>query len=183
MLKKLLSIFLLALLLFNIAGYRLVFALLENKATEQLDAAIDTGNYSEEDLIEIRVPLNMPYQDRLTEFERHYGEVIVDGKVYTYVKMKVDRDMLVLKCIPNIGRQQIKNDANNLVKSSSGQDMENTGKKHGSSFSKVFSFDYDDKSASWNLQPNEMPKNLFGKDFAAALLDVLIKIPHQPPRC
>lgn len=170
-------------MLFNIAGYRFVFIFLENKATEQLDAAIDTGNYADEDLIEIRVPLNMPYQDRLTEFERHYGEITVDGNVYTYVKMKVDRDMLVLKCMPNSQKQQIKNTANNLVKANSGQDMEHNGKKQISSFSKVFSSDYDDKNASWSLPQNEMPRQLCNTNYVAALHDGLIKIPHQPPQC
>lgn len=171
-------------MLFNIAGYRLVFTFLENKATEQLNAAIDGGHYSDDNLIEIRVPLNMPYQDRFTEFERHYGEITVEGKVYTYVKMKIDRDMLVLKCMANSGRQLVKADANKLVRANSAQDMEHTGKKQSSSsFCKVFSSDYDDKNWSFDLQQNEIPNKLYETDHATQLHDVLIKIPHQPPQC
>jgi hypothetical protein len=170
-------------MLFNIAGYRYVFSFLENKATENFDAAIDTGNYSDDNLIEIRVPLNMPYQDRLTGFERHYGEVTVEGKVYTYVKMKIDKDVMILKCIPNYIRQQIKNTVNNLARSNSAQDMDNTGKKHNTSFNKVFSSDYDNKNHFCVLPENGSMVKSDYPVHTTAIQEVLMSPPHQPPRC
>ena len=135
-LKKLAAIFLLSLMLFNMIGYRFVFTMLDNVASHKQDAKIDAGNYNEANLVEISIPLNMPYQDRVTEFERQYGEITVDGIVYTYVKMKIDHSLLILKCIPDVNRQQIKNSENNLAKANSSQDMNNSGKKHPVSFSK-----------------------------------------------
>lgn len=170
-------------MLFNMAGYQVVFSILDNMATQKLDARLDAGDYTEESLVEIRVPLNMPYQDRVTAFERHYGEITIEGKAYTYVKMRIDKDMLVLKCIANSGKQQLKNTTDNLVKSNTGQDMENTGKKNTASPNKVFSNDYDDKNHCWVLPIKESLSTLYFPDHSTPLQDVLIKIPHQPPEC
>jgi hypothetical protein len=73
--KKLAAICLLALLLFNVAGYRVLFSLLEQKATTRLENKIDAGNYSESQLVEIKIPLSMPYYSD-KDYESVYGETI-----------------------------------------------------------------------------------------------------------
>lgn len=170
-------------MLFNMVGYRFVFTMLDNIASEKQDARIDAGDYNEAYLIEIKVPLNMPYQERVTEFERHYGEITVDGVVYTYVKMKVDHNELILKCIPDLSRQQIKNSENSLAKANSSQDMENTGKKHHTSFSKNVISDYDNKNQTFDLPQNKLVVQLNYPDFTTSVLKASIAPPHQPPRC
>jgi hypothetical protein len=170
-------------MLFNVAGYRLVVSLLADKATHKLDALIDAGNYDDASLIEIKIPLSMPYQDRQTDFERHYGEITVEGKVYAYVKMKIDGDQLVLKCLPNSKKQSIKTAADNLAKVNSNQDMEQQGKKHSISFTKVFSSDYDDKNQVFVLQGNGILNKAQYFNYTASLLHVMIQVPHQPPKC
>ena len=170
-------------MLFNMVGYRFVFTMLDNVAAQNQDAIIDAGNYNEANLIEVRVPLNMPYQERVTEFERHYGEMIVDGVVYTYVKMKVEHHELILKCIPDVNRQQIKNSENNLTKANSSQGMENNGKKHNNSFSKNTISDYDNKDQTYILQANKLIVLLSYPDYTTSILKASIAPPHQPPRC
>lgn len=88
-------------LLFNWVGYRLLLNHLQQKADHQLETRIDRHHYDETQLVELRVALNMPYQTAWTEFERHYGEIEIDGKHYTYVKRKIENGYLVLKCIAN----------------------------------------------------------------------------------
>jgi hypothetical protein len=170
-------------MLFNMVGYRFVFTVLDNIASEKQDARIDEGDYDEASLIEIKVPLNMPYQQRFTEFERHYGEITINGIVYTYVKMKVDDNMLVLKCIPDFSRQQIKNSENNLAKSNSNQDMENNGKKHNNSFGKNLISDYDNTNQLYDLSKNALVIKINYADFTTPLTGTTITPPHQPPRC
>jgi hypothetical protein len=164
-------------------GYRFVFTMLDNIASQKQDAKIDAGDYNEANLIEIKVPLNMPYQQRFTEFERHYGEITVDGVVYTYVKMKVDDNMLILKCIPDLNRQQIKNSENSLAKANSNQDMENNGKKHNPSFSKNVISDYDNTNQLYDLTQNTVVIKINHTDFTTPVLTASIAPPHQPPRC
>lgn len=170
-------------MLFNMVGYRFVFTMLDNVASEKQNAKLDAGDYDEANLIEIKVPLNMPYQERVTEFERQYGEITVDGVIYTYVKMKVDNNQLILKCIPDVNRQQIKNSENNLAKANSSQDMDNNGKKHPVSFSKNVTSDYDNKNQVYDLSQKilSIKKNYPG--FTTSILKASIAIPHQPPRC
>ena len=182
-LKKLAAIFLLSLMLFNIVGYRFVFTLLDNAAAKKQDAKIDAGYYNEANLVEISIPLNMPYQNRVTEFERHYGEITVDGVVYTYVKMKVDHNLLILKCIADVNRQQIKNNENSLAKANSSQDMDNNGKKQPTTFSKNVLTDYDNKNQSFNLLANSILIKTSYPDFSTSILKTFIAMPLQPPRC
>jgi hypothetical protein len=164
-------------------GYRFVFTMLDNVASQKQDAKIDAGNYNEANLVEISIPLNMPYQDRVTEFERHYGEITVDGVVYTYVKMKVDHNLLILKCIPDLNRQQIKNSENSLAKANSSQDMDNTGKKQHTTFSKNVISDYDNKNQRFDLSNNTVVIKISYPDFTTSVIKASIAIPHQPPRC
>jgi hypothetical protein len=100
-LKKLASILLLAILLFNWVGYRLVTSVLEEQADAQLQSKVEENNYNDQDLVEIRVPLNLPYQTDWKEFQSYDGEIKVHGVDYRYVKRKVEKGELVLLCIPN----------------------------------------------------------------------------------
>jgi hypothetical protein len=113
------------LLLFNWFGYKLVLNYLQQEADMQLEVRIDADDYDESQLLEIRVPLNMPYQPSSMEYERHYGEIEIDGKSYTYVKRKIEAGCLVLKCLPNLQRELIKNTANEFYKAINGIDQEN----------------------------------------------------------
>jgi hypothetical protein len=170
-------------MLFNMVGYRFVLAVMDNMATQKLDAKLDAGEYAEENLIEIKVPLNMPYQNRVTEFERHYGEITIEGKAYTYVKMRIDKDMLVLKCIANSGKELLKNTSDNLAKANSSQDMENNGKKHNTSFSKNISSDYDNCNQFYNLSQNIIVVEIKHTGFASPVCNASIAPIYQPPRC
>lgn len=113
------------LLLFNWFGYRLALDYFQQQSDLRLETRIDANNYDESQLIEIRVPLNMPYQNRWTEYERHYGEIEIDGNHYSYVKRKIAGDYLVLKCIPNSLKDVIKNAGDRQFQASSGTDQEN----------------------------------------------------------
>ena len=55
------SILLLAILSFNWAGYQLLSGLLEQNADKDLEASINSASYDEHELVEMRVPLNVPY--------------------------------------------------------------------------------------------------------------------------
>ena len=80
--KKLAAILLIVILFFNWYGYRIVTNILAKDADKQLEVQLDNNDYDESQLIEVRVALNMPYQNDQSDFERHYGEMEVDGKYY-----------------------------------------------------------------------------------------------------
>jgi hypothetical protein len=114
-LKKLAAIFILCILLFNIVGYRWMFTCLENAATAKLEQTIDAGNFSDDQLVEIKVPLNMPYYSD-KDYEPAYGETEWNGQHYRYVKRKVSGNTLYLLCIQNPDKNKILSEKNNFTK-------------------------------------------------------------------
>lgn len=108
-LRYFVAILLLVVHLFNAGGYRLVFDQMEDAAAERMISRIDRQWYDDKDLLEIRVPVNLPYQTNSTDFERIDGEVSLNGVHYNYVKRKLYNDTLILLCIPNTEKTKVFN--------------------------------------------------------------------------
>jgi len=104
--KKIVAILLLFIMLFNLAGYRWIFSAIENKATAKLEQRISSANYNEEQLVEVQIPLNMPYYSD-KDYENVYGETDWNGHHYRYVKRKVSGNILHLLCLPNTEKNNI----------------------------------------------------------------------------
>jgi len=104
--KKIVAILLLFIMLFNLIGYRWLFNSIENTATAKLEQRISAGNYSDEQLVEIQIPLNMPYYSD-KGYENVYGEADWNGDHYRYVKRKVTGNTLYLLCLPNTEKNSI----------------------------------------------------------------------------
>ena len=116
-LKKTAAILLLCLMFFNLVGYRWFFSVIENNATTKLEQKISTGNYNEDQLVEIKIPLNMPYYSD-KDYEEVYGETDWNGEHYRYVKRKVSGNTLYLLCLPdkeNTSIAKVKNDYTKAV--------------------------------------------------------------------
>jgi hypothetical protein len=107
--RKILAILLLGVHLFNLGGYRLVFSNLESKMGTQMVAKLDRSDYDDKDLIEVKVPVNLPYQTNWQDFERYDGEIQIAGVHYNYVKRKLQNDTLILMCIPNTDKMKLFN--------------------------------------------------------------------------
>jgi hypothetical protein len=107
-LRKPAAIFLLFILLFNVIGYRAWFYYAEKKSDRQLEAQLDKDQYNEADLVVLKVPLNIPYQLDKSQFERVDGEIVLNGKIYKYVKRKVSEGNLILLCIPDAHKMNLK---------------------------------------------------------------------------
>lgn len=116
MLKKLTVISLIALLVFNWYGYRLLINYFENEASIHLQAKLDKDQYDESSLIQLRVPLNMPYITDWDQFENYEGETEINGIHYKYVKRKIEKGELVLLCIPNQQKTQLQTASHNFFK-------------------------------------------------------------------
>jgi len=79
-----------------------------------LEARLDKNAYDESSLIEIKVPLYIPYQTDFREFQRCDGEIVLKGVHYKYVKRKVQDGVLILKCIRNESQSRIASARNEL---------------------------------------------------------------------
>jgi hypothetical protein len=114
--RKIAAILLLAILTFNWFGYRLVISYLQNEANRQLESKLDVDEYDAAQLIELKIPLHMPYQSNRSDFERVDGEVEIDGVHYKYVKRKVVDGTLILLCLPNEQKMKIESAKINFLK-------------------------------------------------------------------
>jgi hypothetical protein len=130
-LKKIASILLLALLLFNWCGYRWVINIVQQQSDTRLEARLDRNDYDESQLIEISIPVNLPYQTDWADFERFDGEIEVNGIHYKYVKRKIQDGQLILKCIPNQAKQQLETAKGDLFKMTNDVQQDNAAKKSG----------------------------------------------------
>ncbi|MBI3137673.1 MAG: hypothetical protein HYZ15_03730 [Sphingobacteriales bacterium] len=183
--RKTLAIFFSFALLFSAGGYYPLISVLQQQADRKLESLLDQDIYEEDNLVEVRVPLNMPYQQRYTEYERHYGNIEIDGSSYTYVKKKIDGDVVIFQCIPNQSRQQLKDMRYDLTRStaSAGPAENGASKQHPSTPVKSNLGDFDDQLIFPALQPVPVIAVTVTMDLSVYLPDSFGKVPHAPPKC
>ena len=115
--KKIAAILLLSILVFNTWGYRWMIYYLEEKATVRLEQKLESGDYDEAMLVEVKIPLQLPYYTNWSHYERHYGETEWNGQNYQYVKRKLYNDTLYLLCIPHTEKNNIQTAAADIFRS------------------------------------------------------------------
>jgi hypothetical protein len=107
-LKKGAALFLIILFSFNLFGYLLVVDYLQQRATKELEARLDNNQYDDSGLIELKIPVDIPYQTDWSLYQRYDGEVEIGGMLYKFVKRKLSGDTLYLMCIPNTKKMHLK---------------------------------------------------------------------------
>ena len=100
-LRKLIAFILISLLAFNWFGYKMIIEYLENKSDDAFQAKLDRQDYDPTDLLEVKVPLNVPYIADSKDFEDYNGETTINGSHYRFVKRKLVNNELILLCIPD----------------------------------------------------------------------------------
>jgi hypothetical protein len=100
-LKKLVSLLLLAMLLFNTGGYYVMFWALRYQADTELQQQLDANDYPESEAFLIEIPITLPYQMNSNDFERLTGEFEHNGEFYQLIKQKLENDTLKIVCIKN----------------------------------------------------------------------------------
>lgn len=97
--KKVLSILLLVVFLFNVGGYYIVFWGLRFQKDKQLSSRLDANLYDPGETIELKIPITLPYPVQSEEFQRVDGRFERDGQFYKLVKHKLQDDTLHIICI------------------------------------------------------------------------------------
>lgn len=105
--KKIGSILFLLVLVFNFCGYKWVLSYMEKQSSTRLEQKLDAGNYDETELVEVKIPLNLPYYTDWVEYETFHGETEYKGEVYQFVKRKISADTLYLLCIPHTEKNDL----------------------------------------------------------------------------
>ncbi|MBO9683932.1 MAG: hypothetical protein J7502_14915 [Flavisolibacter sp.] len=114
--KRLAAIVFFAILLFNFYGYRLVISCMQANSDAWLEQKVDKNEYDHEQLISIKIKLDLPYYSSSPEYQRAYGSVILNGTSYQYVKRRVYKDTLELLCLANDAKTKIQSVKNEFTK-------------------------------------------------------------------
>jgi hypothetical protein len=182
--RKIAAILLLLIFVFNLFGYKLFVSYMVSNANQSLEAAIDKNSYSEDQLISIKKPINLPYYNNTNNFTRAYGEVEMNGVLYQYVKSRICNDSLEMLCIPNTSKQQLLNAKDDFAQASfdlqKGANKKATGSGKMASFIKLFS-EYE-KHTGWDITTSYTYTALQNTSFYNANSGVLHKATiEQPP--
>lgn len=68
---------------------------------------ISKGLYKPDELVEIKIPVNLPDIQEQTDFQGVSGQVKLKDNDYNYVAMKMTRDTMFLMCIPNYEKTRL----------------------------------------------------------------------------
>lgn len=183
--KKIAALFFITLFLFNMFGYRLLVEYMQQKVSAQLEARIDNNLYNESQLIELKVPIHLPYQTNWSAYQRYDGEIEIDGMIYKYVKRKVANDTLYLMCIPNTKKMHLETAKNDFFKITNDLTQNDNSKK--SDNSKTLSFknlqgEFDEYSfVLKTIIPVENARNFLLTLNSRNLLSSPHISPEQPP--
>ena len=182
--RQLTAISLILIFLFNLAGYRALLQFWEVQENTKLEAKLDQQQYDEKDLVEVKIPINLPYHSNWNNFERYDGEIDIDGVHYKYVKRRIFNDSLVLLCIPNeiktkIGtaRDEFFSLVNDLQK-----DAGNSKSSHPSLAFQFSTGDYiGQQTEDWSIAAINNVISYGTVASACTLLSISLSSPWQPP--
>jgi hypothetical protein len=155
--RKISSILLLGVLLFNWCGYRILGCYLERQAVSSLESSLNNQKFDESKLISFKIPAKyISFYSNATHFERIDGQIEIDGIQYSYVKRRLFNDSIEVLCIANDKSTQ-------LIKSNCEffklvNDIQHTGQEKKSGSNKNFTVDDYQVTDLWVMN------NLFYKE-------------------
>jgi len=126
-LRKAFAIFFLSLFLFNVAGYYVVFWVLQFQYDLKIASIIQSGSYQEDETLEFKIPMTLPYPLQPRDFERISGKFEYQGEYYELVKQKLEKDPVHVVCLKNQDKQHLVSTMTNYVKLSN--DLPGTAQK------------------------------------------------------
>lgn len=136
-LKKSLTLFLLALFVLNVVGYYVVLVGLRMQTSERFRESIDRETVGAE--LTFRIPLAIPYAVDANEYSPVQGEFEYQGEVFQLVKQKHLHDTLFIVCIRDHQSKKINQALADYVKTFSDKPA---GEKQNSKPLQIFSKDF-----------------------------------------
>lgn len=99
--RKLISLLLILVLAINWLGFDLVVTIMNHTITASTQRHINEGKYDRNDLIEIKVAVDLPYTTDWSEFQQANGSFVLNGIAYNFVEQKFEKGFMIYHCLPN----------------------------------------------------------------------------------
>lgn len=162
-------------------GYSLVFGYFIHQSDQQFALLADQNQYREAELLQISIPLHLPYMQNSSGFERIEGSIENNGTHYNYVKRRVFNDTLYIMCLPNRQKTQLAKAKSNYAGevndfAANKKQKEPTAKKA------CFSAEYSNVVTRYNFSPPAAIINTPGYRLTVNLGTIAIEIPEHPPQ-
>jgi len=98
--KRIFSIVMLFIFLFNGIGYYGLFYLTRQRLHTDIVRKLDAGNYTDSQTVTLKIPFALPYQlSADAGYERVNGDFEYQGEFYKLVKQRLANDTLYIVCI------------------------------------------------------------------------------------
>jgi hypothetical protein len=107
--KKLVAISLLCLHLFSLYGHIVLYEYFVYQSDRHFNEQISMNKYAVDDLVSVKVPVNMPTIDDWKDYAYISGQIKFKDNSYNYVKLKMTKDTIYLMCIPNYKKTKLLN--------------------------------------------------------------------------
>lgn len=156
---------------------------MQHTADIQLEARLDKNLYDESQLIELKIPIDLPYQTSWSAFERYDGEIELNGTLYKYVERKLSNDTLYLKCLPNTKKMHLETAKDDFFKNTNDVATNNSKKSDNSKtlvFKKITG-EYDQHNFLYNSNVTQRTSHAFGIYISRNLISAPHISPEQPP--
>jgi hypothetical protein len=141
----------LAILLFNSVGYRVLTHYLQQEADSRTQAMINAGEFRPSNLVELSVPLDLPYTTSWTGWEHFEGDIEIDGIHYRYVERKLEAGRMYVRCLPNTQKIQVLTARDEFSKLVNSFNKQTESKRSAPVFVSNYLGDYDDAFDQWHL--------------------------------
>jgi hypothetical protein len=182
--KRMATIPILIILLFNWVGYQLYTSIEENRVNNGLIEKLDKDEFSSSDLISIKIPApHLSGYENERDFERVNGQVEIKGIVYNYVKWRFVNGSIELLCIPNRQVNLLRSAKENFFRlvSDIQNDQARKNSQHGSSY-KNLNGEYFSESDFSISDFKGLSSGLFIDYYAFSLPDAFPGLVDQPPK-
>lgn len=161
--------------------YSFVFQYFISLSDKDAVIRIDKTVYKDAELVEIAIPLNMPYMQSQDEYERCDGSIEFNGTHYNYVKRKVSNDTLHLLCLPNAQKTQLYATKIDYTKQLSDAPSGKKGSDQSTTKSTFFN-DYSCQSIEYNFNNSNILVNLYSSTTNSFLPSCFIETAGKPPQ-
>jgi len=156
---------------------------MEQKATTRLEQKLDAGKYDASQLVEVKIPLNLPYYSDWSDYQTYYGQVELNGQNYQYVKRKVVGDTLYLLCIAHVEKNNIQLAKADYFKVMNNIQHDGQQKNSQPPAIKLMLTEFlENESVSFNADSNKNLLAYTARDIAYSS-QCELATPAQPPEC
>ncbi len=151
------------------------------QSNQQFVQQLDQHAYNESELVEVGIPLHLPYIQNSGAFERIDGSVENNGIHYNFVKRRIHNDTLYIMCLPNQqktelakGKSSYAGEVNDFA--SGKKEKESTVKKAGPNA------EYSNEIAQYNFVLTDNILSQKNNTLTTPLVTTTSPTPEHPPK-